>query len=157
MKNCNISISGKNSVIIIRGNGTFIANCSLCCEDDNSRIIIDEHTTMLGGEVASTEGCSVKIGKDCMFSANIDIRNGDSHTIYSTIDGNRINKARDIVIGDHVWLTRNVSVLKGAEIATNCVVGHSSVVSGICDSENSIYVGIPARKVKGNINWKRPR
>lgn len=157
MKNCKISISGRNSRIVIKGNGTFIANFSLCCEDDNSCIIIDEHTTMLGGEVASTEGCNIRIGKDCMFSANIDIRNGDSHTIYSIIDGTRINNASDIVIGNHVWLTRNVSVLKGAVIAANCVVGHSSVVSGVCDSENSVYAGIPARKMKGNINWKKPR
>ena len=37
--------------------------------------------TMEGGHIASTEGEKIVIGNDCMFSNDIEIRNGDSHTI----------------------------------------------------------------------------
>lgn len=110
-----------------------ISNTFFCCEDDGRTIIIGNDFTMEGGEIAAIEGCKVdEIGADCMFSAGIDIRNGDSHVVLSKATGQRINESHDISIGNHVWLTRNVSVLKGALIAEGCVIGHSSVVTGCC-------------------------
>ena len=92
-----------------------------------------------------------------MFSAGIDIRNGDSHVLLSKATGQRINESHDISIGDHVWLTRNVSVLKGALIAEGCVIGHSSVVTGRCSTSYSVYAGTPARYIKEGIVWGRFR
>lgn len=56
-----------------------------------------------------------------------------------------------------MWLTRHVSVLKGAKIADGCIVGHSSVVTGDCSQPHPIYAGIPARFIKDGIVWSRFR
>lgn len=157
VRNCSFSISGKNCQIVIGGGKTVIANVSFCSEGDNSTIYIGEDFTMEGGEIAAIEGCSVKIGRDCMFSAGIDIRNGDSHVLLSQATGERTNPSRDIEIGNHVWITRNVSVLKGAVIAENCTIGTRSVVTGRCTTPNAIYAGCPAKLIKEGFNWNRFR
>lgn len=134
-----------------------LSNVSFCCEDDDSAIYIGEDFTMEGGEIAAIEGCRVNIGRDCMFSAGIDIRNGDSHVLLSTETGERTNPSRDITIGNHVWLTRNVSVLKGSQIADNSIIGTRSVVTGRCNTPNAIYAGCPARLIKKRFDWNRFR
>lgn len=157
LRNCSFSISGKNCKISIGGGRTVISNVSFCCEDNDSSIIIGNDFTMEGGEIAAIEGCRVVIGHDCMFSAGIDIRNGDSHAVLDTTTGERMNSSRDIKIGNHVWLARHVSVLKGTAIADHSIVGHSAVVTGKCNEPYSAYAGIPARKVKSGIDWNRFR
>lgn len=157
LRNCSFRISGRNCRIVIGGGKTVISNTSFCCEDDGSTIVIGTNFTMEGGEIAAIEGCKVEIGNDCMFSAGIDIRNGDSHVMLSVENGKRLNESRNIHIGNHVWLTRRVSVLKGANIADGSIVGHSSVVTGKCPVAQSVYAGIPARLVKSGISWSRFR
>lgn len=157
LHNCSFCISGRNSKIVIGGGKTVISNTSFCCEDDESVIVIGEDFTMEGGEIAAIEGCRVEMGNDCMLSAGIDIRNGDSHVMLDAESGKRLNESCDIHIGNHVWLTRRVSVLKGARIADGCIIGHSSVVTGDCSEPQSVYAGIPARFVKNGISWSRFR
>ena len=109
---------------------------------------------MEGGGISVTENGKICIGKDCMFSFGIDIRNGDSHSILD-LQGKRINKARDIVIKDHVWLGANVTVLKGVHIGSHSIIGTRSVVSKSCQTDQSIYAGVPARFIKSGIDWNR--
>ena len=70
--------------------------------------------------------------------------------------GERINYGKNIIIGNHVWLGRDVTILKGIEIKNNSIVGTKSLVTKNVE-ENAIYVGIPARKVKDNVDWKKQR
>ncbi len=109
---------------------------------------------MESGHIASTEGKSIIIGKDCMFSNDIEIRNGDSHAILNTMQ-ERINTASSVVIGNHVWLGAHVRIMKGGKIPDNCVIGNSSLVSNEHDKSHAIYAGIPARLIKENIIWDR--
>lgn len=153
--NCQFTIIGNNCKIIIGENHTIISNVHFYCQDDNSTIIIGNDFTMEGGHIAATEGKLIKIGNDCMFSNDVEIRNGDSHSIIS-LDGNkRINHAENVYIGDHVWLTAHVKILKGSIIPPNSIVGNSAVVSHKFKKGNSIYAGIPCKLLKENINWNR--
>lgn len=95
----------------------------------------------------------IRIGDDCMLSENIDIWNTDSHHIINE-NGNVINKNKPIIIGNHVWIGKNCSILKGVIVGDNSIIGMSSVVTKNVD-KNSIYVGNPAKKVKEGINWTR--
>lgn len=139
------------------GAHTIVANTSFVIEDDNGKIIIGNDFTMEGGEIAATEGQSITIGQDCMISGDVDIRNGDSHVILDKATGNRTNYAKPIIIGDHVWLTAHVRVLKGSVIPNESIVGNSSVVSGKFDTPNSVLAGNPAKQVKIGITWNRFR
>ena len=155
LRNCRFTIIGNNCKIIIGNNHTIITDAHFWCQDDNSTIIIGDDFTMEGGHIASTEGHSITIGNDCMFSNDIEIRNGDSHSIIDTCDNKRINHASNIVIGNHVWLTAHVRVLKGSYIPSNCIIGNSSILTSKFTNENSIYAGVPCKFIKDNINWDR--
>lgn len=134
-----------------------MSNTSLVIEDDGGSIVIGKDFTMEGGEIAATEGETVTIGEDCMFSEDIEIRNGDSHVILDKATSKRTNYARPITIGNHVWLTAHVRVLKGSIIPDDSIVGNSSVVSGKFTNTNAIYAGNPARLVKTGTTWDRFR
>lgn len=156
MTNCEIRLYGDNCKIVILGTSS-ISNTVLWLEDDNSQILIGAGLTMQGGQISATEGKRIEIGNDCMFSSGIDIRNEDSHSIFSLETGQRLNNAENVKIGNHVWLTKDVTILKGSSIANNIVIGNKSVVSGLLDKENAIYSGIPARLIKDNVVWDRYR
>jgi len=153
--NCLLNIHGNNCKIRIDPYCTF-KNVELWIEDDGSQIIIDPRTTIEGGHLASTEGKTILIGNDCMFSNHIEIRNGDSHSIFNTESSQRINPAKDVRIGNHVWLGADVKVLKGTVIDDGAIIGTGSIVSGLIDS-NCIYAGVPAKKVKEHVSWRRDR
>lgn len=53
---------------------------------------------------------------------------------------------RRVKIGNNVWLGMNVSLLGGAEIGDNCIIGYGSVVTGKIPS-NSVAIGSPARVI----------
>lgn len=155
MTNCVIHISGNNCLIKIDDH-CILKDLELWIEDDGSKIRIGNRTTIEGGHIAATEGEEINIGNDCMFSSGIQIRNGDSHSIYDLINNKRINHAIQVKIGSHVWLGNDVKVLKGSIIDDNTVIGTGSIVTGHLSS-NSIYVGAPTKKVGENIYWERTR
>lgn len=49
-------------------------------------------------------------------------------------------------IGDNVWFGENVTVLKGAHIGDNCIIGINSVVMGTIPA-NSVAAGCPAKVI----------
>lgn len=152
LNNCIIYINGNNCSLEI-GEKAYIQNTTLYIEDDNSRIVIGEKSSMYGGQIAATEGKSIEIGNDCMFSTNIEIRNGDSHPIISQSDGRRINYAENVYVGNHVWIGANAKILKGGALPDNCIVGNSAIVNKRFTASGCIYAGIPAKIVKTDVTW----
>ena len=178
LSNVKISISGNNNKVSI-SKGTRLANCEITIygnghellisddcrlkntefwfEDSECSIQIGKNTTIEGAHIAAAESQSfVKIGADCMFSKGINISTTDSHSIIDIESGDRINKAGNIDIGNHVWLGAYSKILKGVNILDNSVVGIGSVVTGDVPS-NSVAAGVPAKVVRKNVNWLRER
>lgn len=155
LTNVSITFLGNNSVVYIDENCIF-KNLHLCVEDDLGQIRIHKNTTIEGGHIAATEGQSIWIGSDSMFSYGIEIRNGDSHPIFDMTSNERINSGKDIVIGHHVWLGSFVKILKGSRIGNGTVIGTGSIISGEFE-QNSIVAGIPGRVISKNIRWERDR
>ena len=155
MNHCEISVMGHNCRLIIVGGGTNINNCHIQLNGYNCELEIAALFTMNGGSIDIREGKKVTIGDDCMFSSGINITTTDCHSIYSIVTNERINQARDVKIGNHVWLGRNVTVLKGSEIADDVIVGSGSIVTSKLTEPHSIYVGNPAKKVKSGTTWGR--
>lgn len=152
----NVFIYGSNHRLII-GNNCILKNTTFWFEDHDCVIIIGDNTTIEGAHIAVTEPFSrIDVGHDCMFSMNIDIRNGDSHSIINLLNSKRINYAKNIRIGNRVWIGKNCTILKGINIGDDSVVGTQSLVTKDIPG-NSIAVGSPARVVKDNICWKRER
>ena len=146
--NCNKIIIGENCRIV---------NSILWIEDNSCEINIGRQTTIGGAHIAATEDESkIVIGDDCMLAYDIDIRTGDSHGIYDQ-NGNRINKAENVIIGEHVWIAAHTIILKGVVIGEGSIVGTGAVVSKGFYSPFCIVAGNPARVVRKAIHWTRLR
>lgn len=171
VKKSYIRISGNNEVYF--GKNAIIKESSVGIKGSNTKIIIEDECKLRGidisinannsifkiGRGTTTEEVKIVmgdgniiIGEDCMFSKEIEIRNLDSHTI--VFQDGKMNKNKDIIIGNHVWVGLKSLILKGSIIEENSIVGAGSVVAGKFE-KNSVIVGNPAKKVKEIQNWER--
>ena len=149
--NCDISIRGNNNRLVIK-EGVTIRYTQIEILGDNCSIEIGKGS-IIGHEsyLSAKEGRKLLIKDNCMFSRNVKIMTSDGHPIYQ--DGLIINKAKDVLINNNVWLADNVTVLKGVTIGDDCVVGINSTLTHSIDS-HTIAVGNPAKVVKENICWE---
>ncbi len=158
INNVTFFIRGDNNKIKIGKAVRFNKGGSIWIEDYNCEAIIGDNTTFEDSHIAVTEPNSkIQIGNDCMFANDIDIRTGDSHSIIDSLTNERINYAQNINIGNHIWIASHVSILKGVHIADNTVVATRAVVTKSFIEKNIIIGGMPAKKLKENINWDRQR
>lgn len=172
----------RNKVRVAKGNtlqvsrDTRIRYCRITIKGSGNRIVIEPGANLRGVELeVSGEGCELRIGadtvigegcylscretdtrltigRDGMLSRNVKVMTSDGHEILMA--GQRINSARSITIGDHVWLADGVIVLKGTTIGDNAVVGIASLVTGKVDS-GCVVAGNPARVVRQGVTWGR--
>ena len=158
LNNVTFYIRGDNNKINIGERVKFIRGGTLWIEDYECEASIGKQTTFEDVHIAVTEPKSkITIGEDCMFAYDIDLRTGDSHSIIDSVTNERINYAQNIVIGNHVWIASHVSILKGVCLLDNTIVATRSVVTKSFDENNIIIGGVPAKKIKENINWDRRR
>jgi acetyltransferase-like isoleucine patch superfamily enzyme len=123
----------------------------------------EDATIILGKNVSSTgpcfisavEGTTVTLGDDVMLASENEIRADDAHPMFDVGTGLRINPARDIVIGNHVWVAKRAVLLGGAAIGDGSVLGYGSILKGIVPN-NSVAAGSPAKVVRRDIAWERP-
>jgi len=156
LSNMLIFIRGDNHKLIIDENCLYKSGC-IWFEDNNCQIIIGCNTSIESANLAAIEpNRKILIGEDCMFSHDIEFRTGDSHSILEKDTKRRINFARDIIIGDHVWIGAHSKILKGVTVGNNSIIGINSLVTKSIP-EHSLAAGIPARVIKANIDWSRER
>ncbi len=106
--------------------------------------------TRLGKRVFVNSGCrfqdqgGITIGDDCLIGHNAVIT-----TLNHDLDPRRRADMRPapVVIGQGVWLGANVTILPGATIGDDAVIGAASVVTKDVPA-GAIVVGSPARVVR---------
>lgn len=172
-KKIRIISHGKNNQVVI-GKGCRLRNCAINIYGDHNRVImqndcvgheldmwisegsmvkIGEHTHFAGNiHLAATEGKEISIGERSLFASEIVVRTGDSHSVLDA-NGNRINQAKNVAIGNHVWTGQNVTVLKGSFIGNDCIIGACSLVSGKIYPNNCVIAGNPAKVIKTEVTW----
>ena len=157
LTNCRIMIRGNNNKIYI-GNNNRLNETELWIEDDNNSINIGNKNAVVGSvQIAVIEGTSVEIGNDCLFSKDISLRTGDSHSILDSSSGKRINFSKSITIGNHVWFGYRAVILKGVEILDDSVIASSAVVTKTFGEKGIALGGNPARILSRNISWDTER
>ena len=92
---------------------------------------------------------SVSIGYDCIIAWGVYITDSDWHNIEGR------ERCLPVNIGNHVWISHDVSVLKGAEVAHGCIVAPKSTVIGKHPVEFCLLAGSPARIKRENVRWSR--
>jgi len=98
------------------------------------------------------EPSRLTIGCSCLIAGATLLTTSDMHSILDLSTGTRINPAKDIVLGDRVWLASDAVVLKGSTIGTGSIVGFGSIVSGAIP-EHVLCAGRPARPIRENVSW----
>jgi acetyltransferase-like isoleucine patch superfamily enzyme len=121
---------------------------------EGGRIRIGDATTFNQVGLSMHEAGIITIGRDCMLSTDIHMDVSDMHPIFDLTTGHRLNPPQNITLGDHVWLSTRVLVLKGASIGSGTIVGAGSMVVGTLP-ENVLAIGSPARVVRENVAWTR--
>lgn len=116
-------------------------------------VSIGDKTTFREVIIDCTYG-RVEIGRDCMFSYDIHVRNDDGHHIFDMVTGERLNPCGNIIIGNHCWIGQECLLLKNINVEDGCVIGGKSVVTKSIPC-NSIVAGNPAKIVKQGIRWER--
>ena len=151
-----LKIHGNNNKLNIGNNVVIGKDCSFWMEGNNLSISIGDDVTMTSSVHLLCQECDNKIviGKDCMFANHISIRTSDSHPIYDTVSNQRTNHAKDVVVGEHVWIAPQVVIMKGVTIGSNSIIGTNTIVTkDVPDS--CLAVGAPAKVVKKSIMWTR--
>jgi acetyltransferase-like isoleucine patch superfamily enzyme len=105
--------------------------------------------------IVAKNGKNIFIGDECMFAREIMIRNNDGHIILDRETGEVLNKPEDIVIENNVWIGMRSVILKGSLVKSGSVIGAMSLVNKKFDEENILIAGVPAKKIRSNIEWRR--
>lgn len=169
-----ISFKGNNNILYCEGN-VKITNAQFLFEGSNSivylssamntqysftLVIYNNSTFFIGrdGNLSSPininiqENQNVIIGAECSLSSGVNIRTADIHPIYDNETKQRINHARSVFIGDHVWIGHLAYISRGAKIGSGAIVDNYSFVPHNAQiHSNSLVVGNPARVEKQNV------
>lgn len=167
-----IDVYGDNNVIEI-AEECLLSKSTIIVYGNNNRLIIDKKARLMGPCCITMEGDSVlhigenagirsvsfilkdaaiDVGKLCMFSHNIVVRNTDSHKVIDLENNQITNPSRDIRIGSHVWIGQNSTILKGVNIGNDSIVAMGTIVTKDVPA-NSIVAGVPSKVVKTGITW----
>lgn len=128
----------------------------------NTHLEIQKNATLETGYFSANCGtvivCSKKItlGENVMLGRNIIIYDSDHHQIKDR-HGNMINYDSEVKIEDHVWLTSNVTVMRGVTIGESSIVTTQTVIK-VDVPPHSIASGSAAVKVIPTNNltsWSR--
>lgn len=152
-ENNRIFINGSNNKIVIGDNCRLLLS-KLWIEGDNNLIFIGNNFKSGGPVVfAAMEGTKIVIGNDNLFAFDIELRTSDGHSILDDT-GNRMNIAKDIIIGNENWVGKHVTFLKGSKIGNYNVVGYGSVLTKSIEGDHMLILGFPASCKRQNINWR---
>jgi len=159
LNNVAFNILGNNHTIYIGKNCLCNKGGTITIVDNNCSLIIGEESTFNGVfSIALAESNSkIEIGRDCMFGDDIDILTSDFHSIIAQKSNQRINYAKNVAIGNHVWIGSHSILLKGTSVPENSVVSTGSVVTRPFKTKGIIIGGNPSMQLMAGITWSRER
>lgn len=187
IKNLHIKFCGDNNIICMYVNTVFKNKVQFNCAGNNlisigmqkfpgyplnlnmgiieagCSLIVDDYVVMEGVffDFQNAPNTNIHICNESMLSSGIAIKTSDSHTIVDNKTGAIINPPEDIIVGEHTWIGMGATILKGANIPPNSIIGAKSVYTkssnpkDLSNWDGGIFVGQPAKLKKTNVTWYR--
>jgi acetyltransferase-like isoleucine patch superfamily enzyme len=152
---CNLPSSltvGKDAIFELSGDFEIGPNVHLSVSEKGQFHVAGVHDSSGSGITCDSRIMvekSVRIGADAIIAWNVFISDSDWHNIEMS------PRSAPVVIGNHVWLSHGVSVLKGSHVPDGCIVGSHSVVRGAGFPTNSLLAGNPAVLKREGVQWQR--
>jgi acetyltransferase-like isoleucine patch superfamily enzyme len=157
-----IDCKGSDNSLLIGSKVYVLMNAEFFLEGYGCSIRIGEKTSIQSAVLSCNElETSIDIGEDSMISPMVVFSSGDGHPIFKVDTFERLNHAKCIATGKHVWFAANTRLMKGAQIGDNCVVGYGSFVNRPIKDEagrlacNALIAGTPAQIRRTGITWSR--
>ena len=120
-------------------------------------IRIDSGTITIGDRAFFNANCmmrctnSISFGDGILVGWNVCFITDDGHSVF--VDGQRRERMKPIIIGEHVWIASDTKIAKGTIIADNCIVAQNSLVNSSFNENYALIGGVPAKVVKSNVTW----
>ena len=137
--------------VVIKGRA-HIGHGSKISVDTNATLVLGDNFA-ISAESTIVAVTDIRFGDNCLLSWDILVMDSDLHKIKGG-NGEIINHPQAIVVGDKVWIGCRSTILKGSKVPDNSVIGAGTVVGKDLQSPNSLYAGIPARHIRGDIDWE---
>jgi maltose O-acetyltransferase len=113
----------------------------------HARIEIGDRTEFNNNLMIKSEGAGIRIGKDGLFGANVEIFDSNFHDLHPERRKAGTQRIAPVEIGDNVFVGMGVKILKGVTIGHDSVIGAGSVVSSSIPA-GVVAAGSPARVVR---------
>ncbi len=163
---------GSNSTVNIGNNVKLSSGSTLRCEDNSTLNIgdgcvfgkskvVSRNNVFIGTKSIFNDGLiliceentNIKIGNNVLVSSNVHMRSGNGHSLFDVSQKMNISeKNKHIVIGNHVWIGQDTTILFNSELDDECVVGAKSLVKNR-HKKGSLVYGVPAKTMRNNIRW----
>ncbi len=145
-------------LILLRDGATMTVNGTVQCYYGTTLQVHKDADLTLGELHMNTGGTIIcayhmHLGQLVSMGRGVFIFDSDHHPVFNG-EGKRINEAKEVVIGDRVWLGLKATVMKGAHIGSDTVIGAHSLVSGEIPS-GCMVASVPARPIMKDIRWER--
>ena len=99
---------------------------------------------------------NIRLGNDIWIGRNCHIYDSDFHSMLYE-DGSVRNHPRPVTIGDHVWVTNNVMILKGVTIEGNNVISPYTVVKRDVPFGAAVSNGTQQAITSDHVIWSKKK
>ena len=99
------------------------------------------------------ENNKISFGSFNLLAGNIYIRGRNDHIIFNKKNHEILNKEKNVIIGDKIWICDNVQILPKTIIKDESVIALGSIVNKSFKFGNVLIAGVPALIKKKNISW----
>lgn len=107
-----VRVSGSNNTLIFHEGAKFLRSGNIILDNEDNTIDLGDRSTFENCFFAVIDFDSVvKVSKDCLFSANIIVRNSEGHSILDETES-RTNHARNVTIGNYARVGYGTLILK---------------------------------------------
>jgi acetyltransferase-like isoleucine patch superfamily enzyme len=104
--------------------------CHVEASAPEATIEIGDRTEFNNNLMIKSEGPGVRIGRDGLFGANIEIFDSNFHELDPARRRGGTPRMAPVEIGDNVFVGMGVKILKGSTIGSDSVIGAGAVVTG---------------------------
>lgn len=146
------SFEGNNSLIYLSSAQYSQYSFTLIIYNDSTFFIGRENNMSSPININIQENQNLIIGADCSISSGVNIRTADIHPMYNEQTKERINSAKSVFIGDHVWIGHLAYISRGAKIGSGAIIeNYSFVPHNAKIPSNSLVVGNPVKIEKKDV------
>ena len=144
--------NGRNTLIRLNPNAKLIINGNARIFYGGDLFLFDDAQFIIGNSYINSN-CLIRvvkkvvIGDDSAIACNFTGLDSNFHSLNGKLH------TQEIIIGNHVWIGANVTVLPGVKIGDGAVIAAGSVVREDV-LPHSLVAGVPAKEIKKNVRWE---